>query len=71
MIFAMAERHEPRESARARATGLCLARELAFVLAVKLAALAVLWFVFFRGPLPTDAAQRLAPAPAPAGVAGR
>jgi hypothetical protein len=31
-----------------------LKREIALVLAIKLAALALLWFAFFRAPVPAD-----------------
>jgi hypothetical protein len=39
-----------------------LARELGVVLAVKLAALAVLWFAFFRAPPPGDPQRLFGPA---------
>jgi hypothetical protein len=38
-----------------------LAREVGVVLAVKLAALAVLWFAFFRAPPPADPQRLFAP----------
>jgi hypothetical protein len=39
-----------------------LAREVGVVLAVKLAALAALWFAFFRAPPPADPQRLFAPA---------
>jgi hypothetical protein len=38
-----------------------LAREVGVVLAVKLAALAALWFAFFRAPPPADPQSLFAP----------
>ena len=43
-----------------------LAREVGVVLAVKLAALAVLWFAFFRAPPPAEPQRLFAPAQATA-----
>jgi hypothetical protein len=49
---------DPGQPARRRER---LAREVGIVLAVKLAALAVLWFAFFRAPPPADPQRLFAP----------
>jgi hypothetical protein len=38
-------------------SGRTLGREIALVLALKFAALALLWFAFFRAPVPADPQQ--------------
>jgi len=43
--------------------GRTLGRELAIVLALKFAALALLWFAFFRAPVPADPQQLVAARP--------
>ena len=43
--------------------GRTLRRELALVLAFKFAALALLWFAFFRAPAPADPHRLVAPHP--------
>jgi hypothetical protein len=52
---------DQEQSARRRER---LAREVGVVLAVKLAALAVLWFAFFRTPPPADPQRLFSPAQA-------
>jgi len=48
-----------------------LARELAVVLALKLAALALLWFLFFRASAQLDGARLYPVSAPPAGEASR
>ncbi|MGE5129930.1 MAG: cytochrome oxidase putative small subunit CydP [Sphingomonadaceae bacterium] len=58
----MGPRDAPPDQAQTARRRERLAREVGVVLAVKLAALALLWFAFFRAPPPADPQRLFAPA---------